>query len=112
LHFFQPGLHNVCNSSYLKGNHHKNYIYKAETFTVEFGDNNLIFRLILIITEVMESPFQYYDESVNYFGMHVKDAWDKGYNGSGVTIAVIDIGIIADIDDIRKNLVQKTFRNI
>ncbi|XP_060565981.1 neuroendocrine convertase 2-like [Ruditapes philippinarum] len=45
-----------------------------------------------------------YDESANYFGMHVKDAWDKGYNGSGVTIAVIDIGVIADINDIRKNL--------
>jgi subtilisin family serine protease len=54
----------------------------------------------------MLSQFQY-DESVNYFGMHVEDAWYKGCNGSGVTIAVIDIGIIADIYDIRNNLVQK-----
>jgi subtilisin family serine protease len=48
-----------------------------------------------------------YDESLNYFGLHVEDAWKKGYNGSGITIAVTDIGISADIVDLRKNLVYK-----
>jgi subtilisin family serine protease len=48
-----------------------------------------------------------YDESLNYFGLHVEDAWKKGYNGSGITIAVTDIGVSADIVDLRKNLVNQ-----
>jgi hypothetical protein len=44
---------------------------------------------------------------LNYFGLHVEDAWKKGYNGSGITIAVTDIAITDDIVDLRKNLVYK-----
>ncbi|XP_053402245.1 neuroendocrine convertase 2-like isoform X2 [Mercenaria mercenaria] len=43
-------------------------------------------------------------ESESYFGMNVEAAWLHGYNGTGINVAVTDVGINADITDLRKTL--------
>ncbi|XP_053402242.1 proprotein convertase subtilisin/kexin type 6-like isoform X2 [Mercenaria mercenaria] len=52
-------------------------------------------------------------ESESYFGMNVEAAWLHGYNGTGIYVAVTDVGINADITDLRKTLdVKKAFNFI
>lgn len=36
----------------------------------------------------------------------VAEAWRHGFNGSGITIAVLDNGIQVDHPDLRKNIVR------
>ncbi|XP_053380094.1 proprotein convertase subtilisin/kexin type 4-like [Mercenaria mercenaria] len=41
--------------------------------------------------------------------MNVYNAWDKGFNGSGVTIAIVDDGIDIDHSDLLDNYVSLKF---
>ncbi|XP_060566356.1 endoprotease aex-5-like [Ruditapes philippinarum] len=40
----------------------------------------------------------------HYYGMGVEKVWSRGYNGSGVTIAITDVGINTHLSDLKDNL--------
>ena len=43
---------------------------------------------------------------VKYYGMGIEDAWSLGYSGKGVKVAVTDIGINTDLEDLEHNIVS------
>ncbi|XP_045192100.2 neuroendocrine convertase 2-like isoform X2 [Mercenaria mercenaria] len=44
------------------------------------------------------------EENETYFGMNVENAWFHGYNGTGINVAVLDVGINTNIIDLRQNI--------
>lgn len=49
----------------------------------------------------------------NYFqnnnispSLKIMEAWDKGYNGSGITVAIVDDGLQKDHPDLDANVVS------
>lgn len=57
---------------------------------------------ILIIMSFFGQPNLVCDK---YYGMGVPGAWSLGYTGRGVTIAVTDVGVNTDLEDLKDNIV-------
>lgn len=45
-------------------------------------------------------------EKIFFPSTRVSEAWRHGFNGSGITIAVLDYGIQVDHPDLRRNIVR------
>lgn len=45
-------------------------------------------------------------EYENNYGMGVPEAWSMGYSGRGVTIAITDVGVNTDLEDLKHNIVR------
>ena len=43
--------------------------------------------------------------------LKVTEAWSRGYNGQGITIAVVDNGVQTDHPDLMKRFVSVVFKN-
>lgn len=51
------------------------------------------------------------DVSEKYYGMNIEDVWRRGYTGKGITIAVADVGINANLLDLKKNVRKNLCKN-